>query len=105
MMTLEELRARVSTDIEDASLQVKLDDAIDFVEGYLNQSFDDDNPMSGRVKRIIAKYVHSELSFDGAEGVKSESLAGMSQTFESREERDSAFKSLLRATRLRKLSW
>ena len=105
MMTLEELRARVDTTVEDAPLQVKLDDAIDFVEGYLNQSFDDDNPMPGRVKRIIAKYVGSELSFDGAEGIKSETLAGMSQTFESREERDSAFKSLLRATRLRKLKW
>lgn len=107
MMTLDELKARIDVGTtEDGTLQVKLDDAVDFVCGYLNRTFDDnDIEMPARVKRIVAKYVGAELAFVGVEGIKSESLAGMSQTFESRDERDNALKAELRATGLRKLRW
>lgn len=107
MMTLNELKARVNVgETDNDTLQVRLDDATDFVCGYLNRTFDEnDIEMPARVKRIIAKYVSAELAFAGTEGVKSESLAGMSQTFESRDERDNALKAELRATGLRKLRW
>lgn len=103
MMSLDDLKNRITTILEDDVLQVRLDDAIDFVCGYLNQEFTEDNPMPNRVKKIVAKYVESESMF--TDGVKSESIGGMSQVFESREERDKAFKSQLRATGLKKLRW
>lgn len=102
-MTLDDLKNRITTTLEDATLQVRLDDATDFVCGYLNQEFTEDNPMPNRVKKIVAKYVESESMF--TDGVKSESIGGMSQVFESREERDKALKSQLRATGLKKLRW
>lgn len=103
-MLLDDLKSRITTTLDDDALQIKLDDANDFVCGYLNNWFATEE-MPNRVKRIIAKYVESEILFADNRGVKSETLGGMSQTFESSDERDKALKSELRATGLRKLVW
>lgn len=104
-MQLEELKARIETGLTNEKLQVYLDDAIDFVCGYLNVTFGEDNEMPNRVKRVIAKYVESDISFDGVSGVVSETIGGMTQTFESKKERDKALRAELKATGLRKLRW
>lgn len=102
-MNLSELKQRINTTLSDEQLQVKLDDAQDFIFGYLNRSYENDSEPN-RVKKVIAKYVESDLSF-GVDGVKSESIGGMNQTFESLEERDNAFIKELAKLRLRKLMW
>jgi len=104
-MNLDDLKARIITTLDDAVLQVKLDDTIDFVCGYLNQTFDEDNPMPLRVMRIIAKYVDSDIIQSRNGGVSSETIGGMSQTFESRDAWEGSLKADLKATGLRKLRW
>lgn len=104
-MTLDDLKARITVGtVNDATLQVKLDDAIDFVCGYLNNWFISED-MPNRVKSIVAKYVDSNILFAENTGVKSESIGGMSQTFETSEERDKALKKELRDTGLRRVVW
>lgn len=103
-MTLDELKGRINIPptIDDTKLQIRLDDAIDFVEKYLHRSFVEDMPNC--LKAIVAKHVQSEMYFRN-DGVKTESIDGLSQTFESKDERDKALKVELRATGLRKLVW
>lgn len=102
-MTLDELKIRINATADDLVLQTKLDDAIDFVCGYLHRTFNDEKPMPLKVKRIVAKYVQSELTL--TDGIKSESIDGLSQTFESKSERENAIKAELRSTGLRKFAW
>ncbi|WP_313150953.1 phage head-tail connector protein [Lysinibacillus capsici] len=86
----------------DAYLKMKLGEAIDWVIRVCGQSFlIDDVLMLPRVaKGVVAQYVAFELQ--GNHGIKSESIGGMSQTFDSASERDSALISKLSQARLRK---
>lgn len=87
----------------DAYLEMKLGEAIDWVVRVCGQSFlVNDKLMLPRVaKGVVAQYVAFELQ--GNHGIKSESIAGMSQTFDSINERDSALISKLSQARLRKM--
>lgn len=87
----------------DAYLQMKLGEAIDWVIRVCGQSFlVDEVLMLPRVaKGVVAQYVAFELQ--GNHGIKSESIGGMSQTFDSASERDSALISKLSQARLRKV--
>lgn len=83
-MQLSELKTRLEPIvIEDAKLQLLLDDAIAFVETVCNRKFSLDN-FPKQLSPIITKYVRYELEHDAT--VKSESIGGMSQTFTSRDE-------------------
>lgn len=87
----------------DAYLEMKLGEAIDWVVRVCGQSFlVNDKMMLPRVaKGVVAQYVAFELQ--GNHGIKSESIGGMSQTFDSANERDSALISKLSQARLRKM--
>lgn len=104
-MNLNELKVllEITDDSKDAYLQLKLDEAIDFVKRVCNQEFIKDNKLTlpAVAKGVIATYVQYELN--GNTGIKSESIAGMSQSFESSEERDNALINRLSVAGLRKI--
>lgn len=101
-MELVELKQRLGLNEDDTSvdsrLQFALEDAIDFVNRNCNQTFIE---MPSAAKRVIAKFVQFELQ--GNNGIKSESMDGMSQTFESSEERNRALITELSRAGLRKI--
>lgn len=94
------LRLRIPADQTDNDelLLVYLDDAIDFVQRTCNQEFD---PMPPVVKKVATQYVTHE--FYGSGAVLSESIAGMSQTFESSDQRDNHLTGMLRKAGLLRL--
>lgn len=99
-MTLEELKVRLDISIEDTSrdakLQLLLADAIDFVVRTCNQSFlvNEVVTLPPTAQNVVAAFVRSELS--GNDGITSESIGGMSQSFESSDVRNSSLTSKLR---------
>lgn len=99
-MTLEELKVRLDIPIEDTSHDAKLilllEDAIDFVVRTCNQTFfvNEVVTLPPIAQNVVAAFVRSELS--GNDGVTSESIGGMSQSFESSEVRNTALTSKLR---------
>lgn len=99
-MTLEELKTRLGMNVEelprDAQLQYLLDDAIAFVEAECNTPL---ARLPTTVNAVIMRYVQYELS--GTTGVLSETMAGMTQSFESAEARNKALSSELAKLGLR----
>lgn len=99
-MTLEELKVRLDIPLEDTSRDAKLIlllvDAIDFVVRTCNQTFlvNDVVTFPPIAQNVVAAFIRSELS--GNEGVTSESIGGMSQSFESSDDRNAALTSKLR---------
>lgn len=87
-MTLDELKERLGIAAEDTSrdgqLSYMLADAIAFVEAECGNVAVTRLPQT--VNKVIMRYVQYELHT--TPGVLTESLAGMSQTFESSEARD-----------------
>ena len=106
-LNIDELKAllQIHDVSKDPFLILKLDEAIDFVCRVCNQDFkkDDTLTLPAVAKGVVATYVQYELS--GNTGVKSESIGGMSQTFESSEERDNALIKRLGVAGLRKLKF
>lgn len=101
-MTLEELKVRLgATTASDEYLKFLLDDALVFVESACNQTFRDVEKFPRGLNPIIAKYVKYELQ--GEDLVKSESIAGMSQTFASKDELKQSLINELSRLRLRKI--
>ncbi|RUL56468.1 phage head-tail connector protein [Lysinibacillus antri] len=104
-MNLNELKTLLpnTNNLSDAYLQLKLDEAVDFVKRVCNQDFTVDGVLTlpASVKGIVAQYVDFELQ--GNAGIKSESIGGMSQTFDSVEERNNALIKKLSSLGLRKL--
>ncbi|MEK5148771.1 phage head-tail connector protein [Psychrobacillus sp. FSL K6-4615] len=106
-MNINELKEllQIHDDSRDPFLTLKLAEAIDFVQGSCNQNFikEDVLTLPATAKGVIATYVQYELN--GNTGVKSESMAGMSQSFESSEERDNALIKRLSVAGLRKIKF
>lgn len=102
-MDLDELKLRLGIPLDDASQDSKLtfmlEDAVDFVKRSCNNSFDEGLPPVA--KRVIAKYVQFDLSKN--DGIKSESIDGLSQTFESAEERNASLIAELSQAGLRRI--
>jgi len=92
-----------SDESTDAYLKLKLNEAIEWVQGVCNQSFivNEVIKLPSIAKGIVAQYVLFELQ--GNTGIKSESIAGMSQAFDSAEERNDALIKKLSSAGLRKL--
>lgn len=88
---------------DDVYLQLKLVEAIEWVQGVCNQSFIVNGALKlpSVAKGVVAQYVAFELQ--GNTGIKSESIAGMSQAFDSAEERNNALIKKLGSAGLRKL--
>ncbi|MGE8037889.1 hypothetical protein [Lysinibacillus sp. NPDC093692] len=87
----------------DAYLQLKLEEGIEWVQGVCNQSFIVNGALKlpSVAKGVVAQYVAFELQ--GNTGIKSESIAGMSQAFDSAEERNNTLIKKLGSAGLRKL--
>ncbi|MFC5541558.1 phage head-tail connector protein [Ureibacillus suwonensis] len=106
-MTLDELKRRLQIPDEDTSkdeyLQDVLEEAIEWVQCVCNQDFlvDGELKLPSVAKSVIAQYVNFEMQNNA--GIKSESIGGMSQTFDSVEERNQALISKLSSAGLRKL--
>jgi hypothetical protein len=106
-MTLDELKRRLQIPDEDTSkdeyLQIVLEEAIGWVQNVCGQDFivDGELRLPAVAKSVIAQYVSFELQNNA--GVKSESIGGMSQTFDSVDERNQALISKLSSAGLRKL--
>lgn len=106
-MELTELKILIqmnqSDESTDAYLKLKLNEAIEWVQGVCNQSFivNEVIKLPSIAKGIVAQYVLFELQ--GNTGIKSESIAGMSQAFDSAEERNDALIKKLSSAGLRKL--
>ncbi|UED81076.1 phage head-tail connector protein [Lysinibacillus sp. CD3-6] len=106
-MELTELKILIqmnqSDESTDAYLKLKLNEAIEWVQGVCNQSFIANGviKLPSIAKGIVAQYVLFELQ--GNTGIKSESIAGMSQAFDSAEERNDALIKKLSSAGLRKL--
>lgn len=93
-----------STESEnDAYLQLMLEEAIEWVQGVCNQSFKVKGVLElpAVAKGVVAQYVAFELQ--GNTGIKSESIAGMSQAFDSAEERNNTLIKKLGSAGLRRL--
>ncbi|KZR58966.1 phage head-tail connector protein [Pseudobacillus badius] len=101
-MRLNELKMRLRIPEEDTSndelLLIYLDDALDFIQRNCKQEFD---PLPPTAKKVATQYVAFELNGNGY--VLSETISGMSQTFESSEQRDKSLTSILRKAGLIKL--
>lgn len=101
-MTLDELKARLGMHAEesprDAQLQYFLDDAIAFVEAECNTPL---ARLPTTVNAVIMRYVQYELL--GTAGVLSETIGGMTQSFESAEARNKALSSELAKLGLRQI--
>lgn len=106
-MELQELKIRLQMDqteiANDAYLQMQLSDAIEWVQRVCNQSFivNEVLTLPNTAKSVIAQYVAFEMQ--GNAGIKSESIGGMSQTFDGVTERNQSLISKLSAARLRKV--
>lgn len=106
-MTLDELKRRLQIPAEDASkdeyLQIVLEEAIGWVQNVCGQDFivDGELRLPAVAKGVIAQYVNFEMQNNA--GIKSESIGGMSQTFDSVDERNQALISKLSSVGLRKL--
>lgn len=106
-MELTELKVLIqiaeSDTSNDAYLKLKLDEAIEWVQEACNQSFLIDGVLKlpAVAKGVVAQYVLYELQ--GNSGIKSESIAGMSQSFDSADERNSALTKKLGSGGLRKI--
>lgn len=104
-MDINELKVllQINDDSLDPFLAIKLEEAIDFVRSACNQDFMKNEVivLPAVAKGVVASYVQFEMNSNT--GVKSESIAGMSQTFETSEERDRALISKLSAAGLRLL--
>lgn len=106
-MELIELKQRLQLPTDDVSndtyLQLQLDDAIEWVQMVCNQSFVYDGVLAlpNVAKSVVAQYVAFELQ--GNTGIKSESIGGMTQTFDSATERNQSLISKLSAAGLRKV--
>ena len=101
-MDLTELKIRLripEQEIEnDELILILLEDAIDFIQRKCNQVFDILPPTA---KKVAAQYVASELNGNGH--ILSESIAGMSQTFETSEQRNKSLTDILRKSGLIRL--
>lgn len=99
---IEEWKNRLRVKREDTSkdelIQYYLEDALDFAERTCNQRFD---PIPPTVKKVMTLYMAQELY--GSNFTLSESIGGMSQTFESSEQRDKHLISILRKAGLLRL--
>ncbi|WP_341320830.1 phage head-tail connector protein [Solibacillus sp. FSL H8-0523] len=106
-MELQELKTRLQMEqtetANDAYLQLQLNDAIEWVQRVCNQSFIVDYALTlpNTAKSVVAQYVAFEMQ--GNAGIKSESIGGMSQTFDSATERNQSLISKLSAAGLRKV--
>lgn len=102
-MQLTELKERLSPLIvEDRKLQLLLEDAIVFVETVCNRIFQRD-AIPKALLPIITKYVRFELEHDAM--ITSESIAGMSQSFASKEELTNELINELSYTGLRRVNF
>ena len=82
-MRLDELKTRLgTTSASDAQLLLLLEDAILFVETQCGGNYPE------AAKSVVMKHVKYALNDSG--NIRSESLAGMSQTFASQEEMQNA---------------
>ena len=101
-MKLNELKIRLRIPEQevdnDELLLILLDDALDFIQRTCNQTFDSLPPT---LKKVATQYVAFELNGNGY--ILSESIAGMSQSFESSEQRDKSLIAILRKAGLIKL--
>lgn len=101
-MDLQELKIRLGISIEDTSmdkyLQYKLSDAVSFIETVTKSSV---KSLGDKVNQIIEDYVRYEVS--GSRGIASESIGGMSQTFESSTEMEKALLDKMRRLGLLKI--
>ncbi|MGA4517207.1 phage head-tail connector protein [Solibacillus silvestris] len=101
-MRLNELKLRLKIPPDDTKndelLLIYLDDALDFIQRTCNQIFD---PLPPTAKKVATQYVAFELNGNGY--VLSESISGMSQTYESSEKRDKSLTDTLRKAGLIKL--
>lgn len=91
-MTLDELKVRLDLtgkdNEQDVKLKLLLDDAIDFVKRACNQNFSDETgalKLPGPAKMAVTMLVDGELNHSN--GVTSESIGGMSQSFETSSDR------------------
>ncbi|CAM5191367.1 phage head-tail connector protein [Lysinibacillus sphaericus] len=106
-MELTELKILIqmnqSDESNDTYLKLKLDEAIEWVQGACNQSFIVNGVLElpAVAKGVVAQYVAFELQ--GNAGIKSESIAGMSQSFDSADERNNTLVKKLSTAGLRKL--
>lgn len=106
-MKLTELKTLIqmkeSETTNDTYLQLKLEEAIEWVQGVCNQSFTVNGVLElpAVAKGVVAQYVAFELQ--GNTGIKSESIAGMSQAFDSAEERNNTLIKKLGSAGLRRL--
>jgi len=106
-MILEELKIRLQIPTEDTSndayLTLILEDAISFVQTACNNDFMVNGVLilPTAAKNVVAQYVAFELQ--GNTGIKSESIGGMSQTFDSANERNNVLISKLSAAGLRRI--
>lgn len=106
-MDLTELKQRLQIPTNDTTndtyLQIQLTDAIDWVKRVCNQDFMVNNVLTlpNTAKSVVAQYVAFEVQ--GNSGVKSESIGGMSQSFDSVAERNQSLISKLSAAGLRKI--
>lgn len=97
-MDLEELKIRlgINDNVQDGALQVKLEDAIDYVKIYCNNDFKDGIPSA--VKKGISLIVKS-MNENG--NVASQSLGDMSKSFFQGATMDEAHKYLKPFKRLK----
>ena len=106
-MDLQELKTRLQMDQTDTTndtyLQLQLNDAIDWVQHVCNQSFMVNGvlTLNNVAKSVVAQYVSFEIQ--GNAGIKSESIGGMSQTFDSFTERNQSLIRKLSSAGLRKV--
>lgn len=89
-MDLQELKTRlkISDDSQDESLELALEDAIDFAKTWCNNPFLNDEgelEIPSSVKKGIAMMV--DIDRNTTNGIESESIAGMNQTFTNSNER------------------
>lgn len=101
-MELNNLKVRLQMPLDDetkdALLTELLSDAVSFVESVTQKPLQD---LPQAVNGIIVKYIRYELQ--GNTGVLSETIGGMTQTFESSEARDAALSKELQKIAPRKV--
>lgn len=106
-MKLQELKTRLqmeqTDEANDTYLQTQLDDAIEWVQRVCNQPFIVDGVLTlpNVVKSVVTQYVAFELQ--GNAGIKSESIGGMSQSFDSVSERNQSLMHKLSSAGLRRV--
>lgn len=88
------LKAIINTDLSDAQLGIYLEDALSYVVDFTHQ---EEAYVLEKLKGQIVKVAISWISKRGAEGLKSQSFSGASETYE--DDVDEAIKRSLRAHR------